>query len=73
MSWKIPSESTTPLSMRSSSSPTVARPTAGALQAHCATLVPRYMVPETITFQPSLPKTSTGKIDRPRLAAEMEA
>ena len=48
-------------------------PTAGALQAHCAGLVPRYMVPETITFQSSLPKTSTGKIDRTRLAAEMEA
>jgi acyl-coenzyme A synthetase/AMP-(fatty) acid ligase len=31
------------------------------------------MVPETITFQSSLPKTSTGKIDRTRLAAEMEA
>ncbi|MET0487631.1 MAG: amino acid adenylation domain-containing protein [Candidatus Rokuibacteriota bacterium] len=48
-------------------------PTASALQAHCAGLVPRYMVPETITFQSSLPKTSTGKIDRTRLAAEMEA
>jgi amino acid adenylation domain-containing protein len=48
-------------------------PTVGALQAHCARLVPRYMVPETITFQSSLPKTSTGKIDRTRLAAEMDA
>jgi len=48
-------------------------PTASALQAHCATLVPRYMVPETISVHPSLPKTSTGKIDRTRLAAEMEA
>jgi len=48
-------------------------PTVGTLQAHCARLVPRYMVPETITFQSSLPKTSTGKIDRTRLAAEMDA
>jgi amino acid adenylation domain-containing protein len=47
--------------------------TATGLQAHCAGRVPRYMVPETITFQSSLPKTSTGKIDRTRLAAEMEA
>jgi amino acid adenylation domain-containing protein len=46
--------------------------TAGGLQAHCAGRVPRYMVPETITFQSSLPKTSTGKIDRTRLAAERE-
>ena len=46
--------------------------TATALQAHCAGRVPRYMVPENITFQSSLPKTSTGKIDRTRLAAEME-
>src|SRR5262249_19511688 len=46
--------------------------TAAALQAHCAGRVPRYMVPETIAFQSNLPKTSTGKIDRTRLAAEME-
>ena len=48
-------------------------PTASALQAHCAGRVPRYMVPEAIVFQASLPKTSTGKIDRTRLAAELEA
>jgi L-proline---[L-prolyl-carrier protein] ligase len=47
--------------------------TAGALQAHCASLIPRYMVPETIELRPSLPRTSTGKIDRTRLAAELEA
>jgi amino acid adenylation domain-containing protein len=45
----------------------------GALQAHCASLVPRYMVPETIELRASLPKTSTGKTDRTRLAAELEA
>ena len=47
--------------------------TAGALQAHCAGLVPRYMVPEAIEIRPHLPKTSTGKTDRTRLAAELEA
>jgi amino acid adenylation domain-containing protein len=46
------------------------RLTPAALQAHCASLVPRYMVPETIVFRAGLPKTSTGKIDRARLADE---
>ncbi len=31
---------------------------------HCAALLPRYMIPETIDFHDSLPKTSSGKIDR---------
>jgi amino acid adenylation domain-containing protein len=47
--------------------------TAGALQTHCAGLVPRYMVPESIAVRTSLPKTSTGKTDRTQLAAEAEA
>jgi amino acid adenylation domain-containing protein len=47
--------------------------TPAALQAHCARLVPRYMVPETIELRPHLPKTSTGKTDRTRLAADLEA
>jgi acyl-coenzyme A synthetase/AMP-(fatty) acid ligase len=34
------------------------------LRDHCATLLPRYMVPETITFRDALPRTSSGKIDR---------
>ncbi len=38
------------------------------LQEHCATRVPRYMVPELIEFCETLPKTSTGKVDRRRLA-----
>jgi amino acid adenylation domain-containing protein len=29
--------------------------------------LPRYMIPETFEFRPSLPKTSTGKIDRQAL------
>jgi acyl-CoA synthetase (AMP-forming)/AMP-acid ligase II len=46
--------------------------TAAALQGHCARLVPRYMVPESVEVRPSLPKTSTGKTDRARLVAETE-
>lgn len=42
--------------------------TAVDLQKHCATRVPRYMVPEMIELCEGLPKTSTGKIDRVRLA-----
>jgi amino acid adenylation domain-containing protein len=37
------------------------------LQKHCATRIPKYMIPELIEFCDSLPKTSTGKIDRVRL------
>jgi amino acid adenylation domain-containing protein len=40
------------------------------LQQHCANRVPSYMVPEAIDFREVLPKTSTGKIDRVRLASE---
>jgi amino acid adenylation domain-containing protein len=40
------------------------------LQQHCTLHVPRYMVPASIEFRESLPKTSTGKIDRVRLKAE---
>jgi amino acid adenylation domain-containing protein len=38
------------------------------LQQHCATLIPKYMIPEVIEFRDVLPRTSTGKIDRMRLA-----
>jgi amino acid adenylation domain-containing protein len=40
------------------------------LQQHCATRVPKYMIPEFIELCEELPKTSTGKIDRVRLALE---
>jgi amino acid adenylation domain-containing protein len=40
------------------------------LQQHCATRVPKYMIPEFIELCEELPKTSTGKIDRVRLAQE---
>lgn len=38
------------------------------LQQFCAKRIPKYMIPELIEFCGSLPKTSTGKIDRVRLA-----
>jgi len=38
------------------------------MQAHCTQRLPRYMVPEIIEFRDELPKTSTGKINRPVLA-----
>jgi amino acid adenylation domain-containing protein len=40
-----------------------------ALQQHCASRLPPYMIPESIDFCAELPKTSTGKIDRIKLAA----
>jgi acyl-coenzyme A synthetase/AMP-(fatty) acid ligase len=39
------------------------------LESHAAQKLPRYMVPESIEFRDELPKTSTGKINRPLLAA----
>ena len=39
------------------------------IQQHCATRLPKYMIPETIQFRDQLPKTSTGKIDRSGLVA----
>jgi acyl-CoA synthetase (AMP-forming)/AMP-acid ligase II len=37
------------------------------LERHCLERLPRYMVPAALTLCPSLPKTSTGKVDRPAL------
>jgi len=31
---------------------------------HCATRLPKYMIPEIIEFQDSLMMTSSGKVDR---------
>ena len=39
------------------------------LQQHCAETLPRYMVPGAVEFSPSLPRTSSGKVDRQALAA----
>ena len=41
------------------------------LERHCLERLPRYMVPERFAIRPALPKTSTGKIDRPALQAEL--
>jgi len=40
-----------------------------ALREHCLARLPRYMLPETFDLLEQLPKTSTGKIDRTRLAS----
>ncbi|MFM8559789.1 MAG: AMP-binding enzyme, partial [bacterium] len=38
------------------------------LKQHCAATLPRYMVPEAVEFRGSLPRTSSGKVDRRALA-----
>ena len=43
------------------------------LQQYCASRVPKYMIPELIDLCDELPKTSTGKIDRVKLATETVA
>jgi amino acid adenylation domain-containing protein len=43
------------------------------LQQHCATRIPKYMIPEQIELRDSLPKTSTGKVDRVQLAQPQPA
>ena len=42
--------------------------TLNQLQQHCALRLPKYMIPGSIEFQDHLPKTSTGKVDRSKLA-----
>jgi acyl-coenzyme A synthetase/AMP-(fatty) acid ligase len=42
------------------------------LQKHCSTRIPKYMIPEFIEFRESLPKTSTGKVDRVGLARDSQ-
>jgi amino acid adenylation domain-containing protein len=43
------------------------------LENFCARHVPKYMVPERIEFRDTLPKTSSGKIDRTTLVASLGA
>ena len=40
------------------------------LEAYCAERIPKYMVPGIVEFRESLPKTSTGKVDKPMLVRE---
>jgi amino acid adenylation domain-containing protein len=44
-----------------------------ALIRFCSERIPGYMIPETFEFRQTLPKTSTGKIDRALLTKEMAA
>jgi amino acid adenylation domain-containing protein len=39
------------------------------LQKHCSMRMPKYMIPEIIEMRSSLPKTSTGKVDRVQLSS----
>ncbi len=43
---------------------------ASDLEYHCSQRIPRYMIPGAFEFRESLPKTSTGKVDRPTLVRE---
>jgi amino acid adenylation domain-containing protein len=45
---------------------------AAELQQYCATRIPTYMIPELIEFRGSLPKTSTGKVDRVELSRDSQ-
>jgi acyl-coenzyme A synthetase/AMP-(fatty) acid ligase len=46
---------------------------AGDVRGYCSEKLPHYMVPEIIEFRKDLPKTSTGKINKPALMAETQA
>lgn len=41
------------------------------LVRYCAPRLPKYMIPETMTFRDSLPMTSSGKVDRKKLGEEL--
>jgi acyl-coenzyme A synthetase/AMP-(fatty) acid ligase len=43
--------------------------TIAGLESYCIQRLPKYMVPESIQFHHVLPKTSSGKVDRPALMA----
>lgn len=43
---------------------------ASDIESFCADRIPKYMVPERIEFRETLPKTSTGKIDKPTLTKQ---
>jgi acyl-coenzyme A synthetase/AMP-(fatty) acid ligase len=45
------------------------RPSVIELKAFCGDNLPAYMVPDVFSFQETLPKTSTGKVDYQRLKA----
>ena len=43
---------------------------AAGLRTYCAEKIPKYMVPESVEFRKELPKTSTGKVNKPQLLKE---
>ena len=43
---------------------------AAGLRTYCAEKIPKYMVPESVEFREKLPKTSTGKVNKPQLLKE---
>jgi acyl-coenzyme A synthetase/AMP-(fatty) acid ligase len=43
---------------------------ASELRMFCSKKLPKYMIPETIAFKAELPKTSTGKVNKPLLVNE---
>ena len=47
----------------------VKRPSLVEIKRHCADHLPLYMVPDVVSFQGALPKTSTDKIDYQGLKA----
>jgi acyl-CoA synthetase (AMP-forming)/AMP-acid ligase II len=51
------------------SCPATAAPSLVELKAFCARNLPLYMIPDRFSFLPSLPKTSTDKIDYQLLEA----
>jgi len=44
--------------------------TSSDIRIFCGEKLPKYMIPEEIEFQQALPKTSTGKINKPALSSE---
>jgi amino acid adenylation domain-containing protein len=46
-------------------------PSTPDLLSHCRAHLPRYMVPEEIRWQDALPRTSTGKLDRQAVEADL--
>lgn len=49
-----------------------AAPSEAELKAHCAGLLPPYMIPQSVEFRAALPRTSTGKVDRRELLGAAE-
>jgi acyl-CoA synthetase (AMP-forming)/AMP-acid ligase II len=45
-----------------------------ALMAHCRRVMPHYMIPRRIhTWSGSMPRTSSGKLDRPQIISQCKA